>query len=216
MSAHERNWFTETPLRRFVGAVVVVCAAALLLSAIGCNMSVREDETRGSKKVDIETPFGDLKVQNQADAKQTGLPVYPGATPKPSRHDDDDKGQASVSMSMFGLKVAVISYVSDDSPDKVLAWYRGEMKPMGSFIECTGSGDVGNAHIEGDSDKGGLDDPVTCDKDSGDRGRKVTQLRLGTKGNQKIVAIAERKDGKPGSEFALIRVIVGKGKGDTI
>jgi len=214
--SREMNWFTESPLRRFVGALVVVGAAALLLSTVGCNMSVREDETRGSKKVDIETPFGDLKVQNQADAKQTGLPVYPGATPKPSKHGDEDKGQATVNMSLFGLKVAVVSYVTDDSPDKVLAWYRGEMKPMGSFIECTGSGDVGSAHIEGDSDKGDLDDPVTCDKNSGDRDRKVTQLKLGSKGNQKVVAIAERKDGKPGAEFALIRVIVGKGKGDTI
>lgn len=215
MSGYEMNWFTETPLRRFVGALVVIVAAALLLSVTGCNMSVREDETRGSKKVDIETPFGDLKVQNQADAKQTGLPVYPGATPKPPKHGDEGKGQASVSMSMFGLKVAVVSFISNDPPDKVLAWYRGEMKPMGSFIECSGTGDVGNVHTRGDGDDDDDDKPVTCDKNSGDRGRKVTQLKLGTDRNQKIVAISEREDGQPGSEFALVRVVVGK-KGDTI
>ena len=69
MSTYEMNWFTETPLRRFVGAAVVVGAAALLLSTAGCNMSVNEKDEHGNKKVSIETPFGDMKVQNKADAR---------------------------------------------------------------------------------------------------------------------------------------------------
>jgi len=214
MYAHALDWFTETPLRRCLGALVVVLGAALLLSLTGCNVSV-DKETGGGKKVDIETPFGDMKVRNEASAKDTGLPVYPGASLKPKRAGEDDEGQASVSMSMFGLKVAVVSYVSDDPQDKVLAWYRGELKAMGRLVECTGVGDVGSARVDSGS-KDDLDDPVQCDKHDQKVGRRVTQLKLGTNGNQKVVAISERKDGKPGSEFALVRVVVGKGKGDTI
>lgn len=215
MSAHEMNWFTESPLRRCLGALAVAAAAALLLSIAGCNMSVQKDEAAGKKKVEIETPFGDLKVKNEASAKDTGLPVYPGAQVKEDRHDGDNE-KASVSMSLFGLKVAVISYTSADSPDKVLAWYREQMKPMGHFIECTGSGDVGNVSMHRDSDDD-ADQPVKCDKESSRSGRKVVELKLGTERNQKIVAVSERKDGKPGSEFALVRVQIGKDmKGDTI
>ena len=31
------------------------------------------------KKVEIKTPFGDLKVNTEVDARETGFPVYPGA-----------------------------------------------------------------------------------------------------------------------------------------
>lgn len=215
MSAYEMKWFTETPLRRLMGALVVIAGAALLLSIAGCNMSVKNDEAGGKKKVDIETPFGDLRVRNDADAKDTGLPVYPGAQVKQER-DGKDKEQASVSMSLFGLRVAVVSFTSDDPQDKVLAWYREQLKPMGHFIECTGSGDPGSVNMHGDSDKDD-DKPVSCEKSNDTSSRKVTQLKLGTERNQKVVAVSERRDGKPGTEFALVRVLVGKNaKGDTI
>jgi hypothetical protein len=206
MYAYEMKWFTESPFRRALGALAVVAGAALLLSLAGCEMDVHKDEANGKKKVEISTPFGDLKVKNEADAKDTGLPVYPAAQVKPSPKGDDDKH--SVSMSLFGLKVAVVTYVSDDDPEKVLAWYREQMKPLGRVVECTGSGDAGNVRM--DKDSGDEDKPVTCDKEGDDHGRKVTQLKLGTQRNQRIVAVGERRDGKSGSEFALVRVVLGK------
>src|SRR5205085_7599462 len=115
--------------------------AALVLSVAGCEMSVNKGDAKGNKNVEINTPFGDLKVKDSADAKDTGLPVYPGATPKPS--DDEGgkhKGNATVSLSVLSMKIAVLGFVTDDSPDKVVAWYRKEMKPLGNVIECTGSG----------------------------------------------------------------------------
>ena len=210
----EMKWFTETPLRRVLSAVVVLAATLLLLSLTGCEINTQRDEANGKKDVEIKTPFGDLNVKNRADAKDTGLPVYPSATLKPADKDEQNKGQASVSMNMFGLKLAVVSYVSDDPTDKVLAWYRGELKPMGTFVECTNHGDIGNINAHYDTkDKDSedqLNKPVSCEHDSGGDSRQVTQLKMGTQGNQRIVAIGARKDGKPGTEFALVRVIVGK------
>ena len=218
MSAHEMKWFTKTPIRRMLGAVTVLTSAVLLLSLAGCEMDVHKDEAGNKKGVEINTPFGDLKVKNQADAKDTGLPVYPGATLKPNDKGDGDKSQATVSLTLFGLKVAVVSYVTDDSPDKVAAWYREQLKPMGKFVECVGTGsDVGDVKMEHKSGNDDEDKPVTCDKETGHSGRKVTEFKMGTERNQKVVAVSERKDGKPGAEFALVRVVVGKGaKGDTL
>lgn len=208
MSANEMNWFTATPLRRILGAAVIVTGAALLLSTTGCNMSINKDEAGGKKNVEINTPFGDFKVKNQAEAKDTGLPVYPGATAK-REQDDDKNGNGSVSLSLFGLKVVVASYVTDDPQDKVLSWYRDQIKPT-RFIECSGTGDSGNFTINGKKN-GDEDGPVTCEKENQHNGAKVTELKMGTQRNQKIVAVRDRKDGKPGTEFALVRVIVGKG-----
>jgi len=212
----EMRWFTESPWRRALGAVVVIGGAALLLALSGCGMNVHKDEASGKKNVEITTPFGDLKVKNQADVKETGLPVYPGATLKPSKHEDGDKEQATVSMSLFGMRIAVLSYLSDDPPDKVLAWYREQMKPMGQFVECSGTGDIGKIDMKDEGEKG-LDKPVSCEKTSyNGNGRKVSELKLGTEGNQKVVAVGEREDGKPGSQFALVRVVLRGAKGDTL
>jgi len=216
MFARTMRWFTETPLHRAFAALAVILAAALLLS--GCEMNVSKDEKGEKKNVEIKTPFGDMKVNNQAEAKDTGLPVYPGATVRPS--DTGEKQQANVSMSMgaFGMKLAVVAYNSDDPPDKVTGWYREQLKPMGTFIECTGWGDVGNVGPRsGRKDDDSLDKPVSCDKQgTSGSGRKVTELKMGTEGNQRIVAVSERRDGKPGSEFALVRVRLKGGKGDTL
>src|SRR5437763_311660 len=115
--------------------VASLLGAALVLSLAGCEMNVHKDEANGNKNVEINTPFGDLKVKNQADAKDTGLPVYPGATPKAADDEHGGKGNATVSLSVLSMKIAVLSFVSDDSPDKVASWYREQLKPVGRFIE---------------------------------------------------------------------------------
>ena len=211
------NWFTETPWRRALGAVVVVVGAALLLSLSGCNMDIKKDEASGKKNVEISTPFGDLNVKNQADPKDTGLPVYPGATLKPSRHEDGEKEQATVSMSLFGMHLAVLSYLSDDPPEKVAAWYREQMKGMTNYVECSrNDGDVGNVDIHSNPSGDDLDKPVSCRGNTSAGGRKVTELKAGTQGNQRVVAIATREDGKPGTQFALVRVQLAGKHGETM
>jgi hypothetical protein len=212
------KWFTETPWRRALGATAVVVGAVLLLSLSGCNMDVKKDEASGKKNVEITTPFGDLNVKNQADPKDTGLPVYPGATLKPSKHEDGGKEQATVSMSLFGMRLAVLSYLSDDPPEKVSAWYREQMKGMTNYVECShNGGDVGSVDIHENGSGNDLDKPVTCKGSDSGSGRKVTELKAGTQGNQKVVAIATREDGKPGTQFAIVRVqLGGKHGGDTM
>ena len=58
--------------------VCVACAVALsLLSA--CSVNVKKEANGDDKQVDINSPFGGIHVDKQADASDVGLAIYPGA-----------------------------------------------------------------------------------------------------------------------------------------
>ena len=168
-------------------SIVVTLAALVHLPA--CSVSVKDHDNRGTSKVDINTPLGGIHVDENADARDTGLPVYPGARPKP-KTDDGDKKSANVNMSAFGygLKVVALEYVSDDPPDKIIAYYQDQLKKYGHVLQCHSNA------IKADHDGGKL----KCDSD--DSGNKV-ELKVGTDDNQHIVSV--EPEGK-GSDFAIV------------
>src|SRR5258708_34159779 len=99
----------------------VIAAALLLLAA--CSVNVKKDNNGEDKNVDITTAFGGIHVNNNADVRDTGLPVYPGSRLKPKSSDHDEKS-ANVELSAgdYGLKVVAIEYLTDDAPAKVVAY----------------------------------------------------------------------------------------------
>src|SRR5437762_10537536 len=122
------------PRIRLHALVSGALAALLLLALSGCVVS--EHTKEGKKKVDIESPFGGVHVRTEVDAaKETGIPLYPGARPK---HDKDNEHSANVDIgsSFFGLKVVAASFETDDPPDKVLDFYRDKLKTYGNVLEC--------------------------------------------------------------------------------
>jgi hypothetical protein len=197
---------------QFTKPTPVQFAAVLLLVVFllvpGCTMSIKDKEDRGGdKKVAIDTPIGSLRVREQADVRDIGLPVYPGARRRESKPDDHDSHSANVhiSSSLFGLKVVAVEFESDDSPDKIADYYRKELKKFGEVVQCRGKGNLDDFTIDKDS----RDSAVTCGKD--DKGSGV-ELKAGTKNNQHVVSIDP--NGK-GSRFALVYVQA-RGKGETI
>jgi len=168
-------------------SIVVLLATLALLPA--CSVNVKDKGGDGNSKVDISTPVGGIHVDENADARDTGLSVYPGARPKP-KSDDGDKKSANVNMSAFGygLKVVALEYVSDDPPDKIIAYYQDQLKKYGHVLQCHSNG------IKADHDGGKL----KCDSD--DSGNKV-ELKAGTDDNQHIVSV--EPEGK-GSDFAIV------------
>ena len=56
-------------------------AALCVLPA--CSIHTNDDNKNGEKNVDIKTPVGDLHVGEQADIRDIGLTLYPGAKPAP-------------------------------------------------------------------------------------------------------------------------------------
>jgi len=163
-----------------------VAVALLALLFLGC--SVREQQKDGEKKVEIQTPVANLKINTGAGAQDTGLPVYPGARRKPGDEGDRHAANLSLSGAGFGLKLAVVEYESDDAPGKILAFYKDKMKSYGDVLECHDSDYVDVGH-ESDSGK------LTCGKDHGD----AVELKVGTHDRQRIVAVKARGSS---SEFA--------------
>lgn len=170
-------------------------AAALMLGISACSMKVDKTSDGKDKDVDIKTPVGNLSVHKGGNVKDTGIDVYAKATPK---HDNnDDSANVNLSVPGFGMKVEVESFSSEDSPEKVLSFYRDNFKKhYATVIECKGS--YGNVSMHRDKDKD-LNRPVSCD--SGSHGSETVELKAGTEGNQHIVAI--KPDGT-GTEFKLV------------
>jgi hypothetical protein len=173
--------------------LLAVATAASVLLFGGCTVREQRGE-KGEKKVEVQTPFANIKVNTDAKAEDTGLPVYPGARVKPGSGDDHHSANVNISAGMFALKVAVVKYESDDAPDKIVGFYRDKLKKFpGTFVECDQTSWV---TTRGDRDS----DELTCDK--GRHGDAI-ELKAGTPDRQHIVAV---KPNGSGSEFALVYV----------
>ncbi len=184
------------------------CIAALFVLP-ACSISTNDKGKDGDKNVDIKSPLGDLHVSEQADIRDSGLTVYPGARPAP-KDNSDDKKSANVNLSIagFSLKVVAAEFVSDDAPDKIIVYYTKELQKYGKPIQC--HGEWAGKHVESKAGKEEASKPVSCDSDNG--GDSV-ELKVGTEENQHIVSV---KPSGHGSHFALVYVRVHTGKDDTI
>ncbi len=189
----------------WLGALVLVLC---ILPACSINVD-KNGEKDGSKRVDIQSPVGDLHVSENVDIRDAGLSVYPGAKPAPKDNSDDEKS-ANVNLALpgFQLKVVAAEFTSDDAPDKITSYYDKELQKFGKPIQCHGEYSKG-AHVDthGHDD---LERPVTCDKSDSGEG---LELKVGTEGNQHIVAV---KPNSKGTRFALVYVRMHTGKDSTI
>ena len=185
-------------------AILLSFAALFCLGALtGCTVNTHENDKGKKNDVDIKTPFGSLSVrEGHTDAKDTGLPVYPGSRVKKDYDDEHNNANVDISSSLFGVKVVVAKFESDDSPDKVLSFYRKEMGKYGKVVDCTGGFGL---NLHGHRDKNA---EVSCDGHDG--GHEYNEeLKVGTESNQRVLAI--KPSGK-GSEFALVYVRTREGQ----
>jgi len=192
---------------RFATAI----SLATLLALPACSVNVKKGENGGDDKVDITTPVGGIHVGQNADPRDTGLPVYPGARVK-DKSTDHDKNSANVNISsgFFGLKVVAIEYLSDDAPEKLISFYKDKLKSYGNVLEChtDKNGDPGDVNVHVD-DKDKKSHELSC----GDNKGPNIELKVGTKENQHIVSI-HPQDGGKGTDFALVFVQVHAGDKD--
>jgi hypothetical protein len=189
----------------------VYCALlTALLFLPGCSINVKDKKEGNDGKVDIQTPIGDLHVNEGADVRDTGLTLYPGSKPAPKEPSSDGKS-ANVNLSFggFGLKVVAAEFVSDDPSNKILDYYNKQLQHFGKPVECHGKWNGGDVDVNTD-DKSGLSKPVSCRNSAGG---ESTELKVGTEGNQHIVAV---KNNGSGTRFALVYVRMRTGKDDTI
>jgi len=172
--------------------------AALLLLA-GCSVNVKKEADGQDKQVDVNSLLGNVHVSKQADVADVGLAIYPGARLKEKDSDGSDKSaNVNISGFGFGIKVVALEYRSDDTPAKVLSFYRDQLRKYGDVLECHTSSlnldmNMGSHSSKDDSNE------LTCE---GNHGNNI-ELKVGKKDDQHIVAV--EPEGR-GSSFSLVYV----------
>jgi hypothetical protein len=181
----------------------LACIAITFLSLAllcACTVSTHDEGKGDDKKVDIKTPFAEIHVGSDTGAQDAGITPYPGARPK---QESNDKHRANVQIGgeNFGVKVVAATYLTDDPPQKVIDFYRNDLKRYGSVLECPKG--LRENHSEDSSE-------LRCDE-SGSAEPGKMDLAVGVPEHQHVVAV--KPDGK-GTEFSTVYVQVrGKGKG---
>ena len=176
---------------RLAGVGAAATAAVLLLGLAACSMNVDQKGEGPKKNVDIQTPFGGLKVRTEVDPKEIGLPVYAGARRVTDESDDSNSANVTLGIPGFGMKVIAVKFESDDSPDKVLEFYRKEMKTYGNVTECKGDID-----LKGETG----DQEFTCKPGSAETKDHV-ELAVGKGSSHRIVSVQPQAKG---CKFALV------------
>lgn len=151
-----------------------------------------------------------VSINEDVDAEETGLRVYPGATPVEKKKRDGDsannKGETDsanirFTFGEYGLKVVAAKLRSTDSPEKVAAFYRSDLARFGDVLDCSAPNAANATETESPKDK--KSKVLRCDKD---KARKNGMLyKAGRKDNQHVVDIKPYADG---SEFSLVHVKV--------
>ena len=137
-----------------------------------------------------------LMISAQASAKEAGLPLYPGA--RPSKEDGDGSAAAKLGLwgSSFGFKLVVLKMASDDSPEKVAAFYQKALGKYGTVLNC---GDGSKA--QSDKDKSESSKRLTCGDDHPDPGGML--FKAGSKEKQHLVSV---KPNGTGSIFHIVYI----------
>lgn len=187
-----------------------VAALAILIAGAGIVTQAQSSDSNKDKTLDVRSAVGDLHVGGDADARKAGLPLYPGAR---IRHDKENSDAVNLGLltEAFGFKLVVANYDSDDAPGKVLDFYRDKLKKYGKVLECHSTKHGGGVDVhDDDKDDSNGSHELKCE---GDNSGPVTELKVGTENNQRVVSV-EPKDSGSGSTFALVYVHAHGKQGD--
>src|SRR5947209_13786262 len=167
------------PGANFLHGFALAVIALVLLPA--CSINVKKNAEGEDKKVDIATPVGGIHVSKDADVRDTGFLVYPGARKKEKDTSGQEKSaNVNISGPGFGVKVVAIEYLSDDSADKIIAFYQDKLKRYGSVLECHTSKHGGDVEVnkmgrDQESDDNKESKQLTCK--GSDRGNTRSEER---------------------------------------
>jgi hypothetical protein len=123
-------------------------------------------------------------LSGDATPQDVGLPAYPGA----QRHKDTADDSSALQMGLWGgnsgFKLVLLKLDSDDSPEKVAAFYRKALAKYGKVLDCKKSDTKTKEESQSSSHE------ITCQDDQPVAGGFT--LKSGTKQRQHIVGIEPR------------------------
>jgi hypothetical protein len=161
-----------------------------------CGMLCVPLTLRAQEKPEKGDQGAGIYFNAEANAKDVGLPIYPGA--RPHKDKDEDKPSAKFGLwgSTFAFKLAVVKLESSDSPQKVAAFYKKALAKYGTVLDCSTA-----SSQTGDKDESESSKKLTCEDDKPKPGEM--EFKAGTKEKQHIVGI---QPSGSGSVFQLVYV----------
>jgi hypothetical protein len=160
-------------------ALSLFCANSPSLAAQDAKKSKGSDDGAG------------IVLKTEANAKEVGLPIYPGAKLHKDAKNESSTANLGLWGGAFGFKLVVMKMESTDAPEKIAAFYQKALAKYGRVLDCS----HGDGTDSKDSKK------LTCDDDKPEAGKKV--FKAGTKEKQHVVAI---ESNGTGSLFDLVYV----------
>jgi hypothetical protein len=143
-----------------------------------------------------------LHANDHASAADIGLPDYPGASPY-KEPDNDSAFDLGFTSGDSHFRLVAANYVTSDSPEQVLAFYRKPLSRYGEVLECTQGKPVGSPTVTHSgltcSDQQGGSVQVNGHADSSDH-----ELRAGTPHKFRVVGID--KSQPKATHFGLVYV----------
>jgi hypothetical protein len=167
------------------------CCFVALTLLIASLPGIAQDKKDSAKSKGIGFTLSD-----EATAKEVGLPVYPGASAQKDNSDDSSAFQMGLWGGGSGFKLVVLKLESDDSPEKVAAFYRKALVKYGTVLECPGSSLKTKEEPKKDSSN-----KLDCDSDNSEKGGLT--LKAGSKQKQHAVGIQAKGSH---SRFQLVYV----------
>jgi hypothetical protein len=102
----------------------------------------------------------ELHANKNVSATEIGLPAYPGAT-LVKEADNDNPADLGFTFGDTHFRIMAVKYVTTDTPERVLAFYRKPLSRYGELLECNQGKPVGSVTTA----RGGL--TCTEQKDGG-------------------------------------------------
>jgi hypothetical protein len=174
-------------------ATLVTTAAALAIILLAPSPARAQNQSQpdqSSSKSDDGNISAGFNLGKDANAKDVGLPLYPGA----HRHKDTNDDSSALNMGLWGgqsgFKMALIKMESTDAPEKIAAFYRKALARYGKVVTCPADGQNGAAPAEAKNPPPDSAGGLNCDSDQSDHHEKnEIELKAGTKEKQHVVGI---------------------------
>jgi hypothetical protein len=160
------------PNDRVLSLVLAVAFSSTVLCA--------QDQTASSgetHKIVVETDSGRYGVgAEKLGPKRLGVEIYPGATVDKSENASSD-ASLSIEWGKKAQRLYLQVYVTSDSADKVLAFYRKQLSKYGPVTECR----------DGKPLAGAVQSQLRCDSD--DKDDKSSELKAGTRKKEHMIGV---------------------------
>jgi hypothetical protein len=171
--------------------LVVSSALALALGAAQASRAQAQgDQPQNDQKNSPSQSSNDnfsagINLGKDASAKDVGLPLYPGSRRRKDTSDDSSALNMGLWGGSTGFKMALLKMETNDSPDKVAAYYRKALAKYGKVLTCPAPD--GSAATSGNASQDKSSNALDCGTDKPDKGG--IELKSGTKEKQHIVGI---------------------------